>query len=423
MNDSENNGLHPAQSNKANEACFLATGGLTTLANRLASPQIVLPWVYHLIGGPLFLIGILIPSLRMGGLLAQVTIIPTLLAMKLRKWAYVLASFLVAGTLIAICVATLEVSAGKATVVFFASTLILGSCWGIIQLTSQEVMAKSVSRERIGLLLARQASIGGVLTLVLIGMTMYLMPENGGKSQHLLLIVLAAVAMILAGIVFALIREPHSAAQPKHSIWTEIRKGWGLYRTTPWFRRFFATRALLLSVGLATPFYSIHAASQEQSSAHSLSLFVLATGVTNIFSGFVWSGMLSRDPSRVMFWSGILAFAAGGVAMLRAAVPVLSFLAMYIVVFALLELAVQGLTQASKTYLALMTPAYDRPRFLAISNALLGVLAIIVSGLIGVVAHSTHIYGALGLLMILGLLAGSSARRLVNPASHQVDES
>jgi len=402
----------PAGSNKRNEAYFLATGGLTALANRLASPQIVLPWVYNLIGGPLFLIGLLIPSLRMGGLLAQITIIPTLLAMKLRKWVYVVACFLVAAALLVICVTALEFGVVVATSIFFVSTLILGACSGIIQLTSQEVMAKSVQRERIGLLLARQASVGGVLTLILVIVTMNLLPDNGGKSQHLVLIVLAALGMVLAGTLFALIREPKSAAQAKQSIWAEIRKGWELYRTTPWFRRFFTTRALLLSVGLATPFYAIHAAAQEQSSAQSLSFFVLATGVANIFSGVIWAKMLSRDPTRVMFWSGVLATLAGGVAMLRATVPALSFLVMYIIVFALLELAVQGLTQSSKTYLALMTPAVDRPRYLAFNNALLGVLAVFVSGLIGVVAHSTHIYVALCLLMVMGLAAGLNARGL-----------
>jgi len=229
------------------------------------------------------------------------------------------------------------------------------------------------------------------------------------------LIVVAALVTVCAGVLFAFIKEPDSVAQPRHSIWAEIRRGWKLYRTTPWFRRFFTTRALLLSVGLATPFYAIHAATEQRSSAQSLSLFVLATGVTNIFSGLIWSRMLSRDPTRVMFWSGVLAAVAGGVAMVRATFPALSLLVMYVIVFALLELAVQGLTQSSKTYLALMTPAVDRPRFLAISNALLGVLAVFVSGLIGLVAHSTHIYGALALLMVLGLLAGFSARCLKAP--------
>ena len=412
MKGVEEKGLDPAKSGKRNEAYFIATGGLTALTNRLASPQIVLPWVYNLIGGPLFLIGLLIPSFRMGGLFAQITIIPTLLAMKLRKWVYVVACFTVAAGLLIICVTALEFSVVMATSIFFTTTLVLGICWGIIQLTSQEVMAKAVSQKRIGLLLARQASVGGFLTLILVIVTMNVLPDNGDKSQHLILIVLAALGMILAGILFTFVREPKSATQAKHSIWAETQKGWRLYRTTPWFRRFFTTRALMLSVGLATPFYSIHAATHEQSSAQSLSYFVIATGVANIFSGVIWSRMLVSHPTRVLFWSGVLAAVAGAVAMLEAAVSSLPFLVMYIIVFALLEVAVQGLTQSSKTYLAVMTPAVDRPRFLAVNNALLGVLAVFVSGFIGVVAHSAHIYAALGLLMILGLAAGLSALRL-----------
>jgi MFS family permease len=85
---------------------------------------------------------------------------------------------------------------------------------------------------------------------------------------------------------------------------------------------------------------------------------------------------------------------------------------MYVVVFSLLTLASQGLTQASRTYLALMTPEDERPLYLAINNALLGVLAVFVSGLIGVVAHSTHIYGALCLLIAMAVFASYSARSL-----------
>jgi MFS family permease len=209
--------------------------------------------------------------------------------------------------------------------------------------------------------------------------------------------------------VFALIREPPSEVQPKRSVWIETRRGWNLLRTTPWFRRFFVIRALFLSVGLATPFYSIHAATEYHAGAQSLGYFVMAAGVTNIFSGPIWSRMLATNPGRVLIWSGGLAAAAGGVALLQAAVNSLPLPLVYVAVFALLELAVEGLTQSSKTYLALMAPPDDRPRFLAISNALLGVLAIGLSGLIGVIAHTIHIYLALGVLVTLALVASVSA--------------
>jgi len=396
-----------------NELNFLVTGGLTTLANRLASPQIVLPWVYNIIGGPLFLVGFIVPFVRLGGLFAQLTLVPTLLARQTRKWAYFVASMIVGIVLLVMCVAALELKVFAAATIFFAGTLMLGGCNGIILLTSQEVMAKSVLRNRIGLLLAKQASIGGVLTLLVVVTMMYVYPDDGTKAQHLVLIVIAALVTLLAGAVFVMLHEPVSVVQKRRSAWKETLHGWKLYRATPWFRQFFRTRALFLSVGLAMPFYSIHAATEYESGSKSLSLFVLATGVTTIFSGVVWSKLLSKSPGRVLIWSGYLAAAAGFVAMIRAVFPQLSLPLMYVVVFSLLTLAVQGLAQSSKTYLALMTPEDERPLYLAINNALLGVVAVVVSGLIGLVAHSVHIYAALGLLIVMALVASYSARSLV----------
>ena len=48
---------------RGNEVKFLFSGGMTSLANCLASPQVVLPWVYALIGGPLYLVGLLVQTI------------------------------------------------------------------------------------------------------------------------------------------------------------------------------------------------------------------------------------------------------------------------------------------------------------------------------------------------------------------------
>jgi uncharacterized membrane protein YhaH (DUF805 family) len=62
-----------------------------------------------------------------------------------------------------------------------------------------------------------------------------------------------------------------------------------------------------------------------------------------------------------------------------------------------------------------MSPQAERPQYLAVSNAVLGVLSIFASGLIGVLAYTTHIYTALGVLILLALLASLSVRRLKAP--------
>ena len=103
---------------RSNETRFLITGGLSTLATRLANPQVVLPWVYGILGGPLVLFGLLIPSIRLGGLIAQLTIVPTLLALSIRKWTYVIASMVVSAALVLICAATLNLGIVAAVAVF-----------------------------------------------------------------------------------------------------------------------------------------------------------------------------------------------------------------------------------------------------------------------------------------------------------------
>lgn len=404
---------------RSNESRFLITGGLTALANRLASPQVVLPWVYTAIGGPLLLVGLLLPSVRLGGLIAQLTIVPTLLAMTIRKWTYVIACVIISAALLLICVATLDLGILPAVSIFFACTILLGACNGITALTFQVTMAKTIARDRIGPLLAMQTSIGGFLTLLFVSALIYINPETGTNKQHLNLIFMAAAVWIGAGFTFALIKEPPSVIQAKRSIWAETRRGWQLYRTTPWFRRFFITRVLFLSVGLATPFYAIHAAYIYHPGEHSLSLFVLAAGAANMISGPIWGRQLRENPCRVLVWSGLLAAAAGCVAIADMVSETLPFLPMYMLVFAMLDLAVQGMTQSSKTYLALMAPVRDRPLFMAINNAMLGVLAIFVSGLIGILAHGTHIYLTHCLLIILALVASYSAVNLKPPSIHQ----
>jgi len=397
------------------EKLFLLSGGLTGLATRMASPQIVLPWVYSLIGGPLILVGLLVPSVRIGALVAQLTIVPTLMARTMRKGAFVVSTILIAVVLLILCLATLQTSIFIAAAMFFVCVFVIGACNGVLTLSSQEVMAKSVKSARIGRVLALQGSIGGLLTLISMGLLFYLQPESESRLQHLVLIFISSGIWLLAGLSFAMIREPPSEPQPKRAVWAEIRTGWDLFQTTPWFRRFFLTRALFLTVGLSTPFYSIRAAMEIDSDTQGLSLAVLATGITSLLSGPIWSRQLSANPCRVLVLAGFLAAGAGLVAVLHRAIGNFPVSYVFMLVFGLLNLAVMGLTQASKAYLAIKSPETDRPRFLAVNNALLGVLSILVSGLLGVLAHTAHIYAALALLIFLALLAGFSAIGLSPP--------
>lgn len=382
------------------------------LANKLASPQIVLPWVYSLLGGPLFLIGLLIPSVRMGSLIAQMTVVPSLLIRPFRKKAFVGASFAIASMLLLICLSALQTNQFVAASIFFICLFGIGACNGISTLSSQEVMAKSMPKRRVGPVLALQGSIGGLLTLILLVVLHFTDTDTESKLQHLLFIFMAAGVWILTGLTFSLIKEPASKIQAKKSVWQETVEGWHLFRSTAWFRRFFVTRALFLSVGLAMPFYAIHAAMEIKADTDGMSIAVLATAITSMLAGPLLARFLSKSIKGVMISAGLFAAFAGVVAILHNTIGLLPTTIIFGFVFAILDIAVQGLTQGSKAYLAIKCPEADRPRFLAINNVLLGVAGVLVSFFIGVLAHSTHIIVSLIILIALALTASLSALNL-----------
>jgi hypothetical protein len=387
------------------------------LAGRFASPQVVLPWVYHSIGGPLFLIGFLIPSVRAGGLVSQFAVVPRLRALPVRKWLNVSASLAIAGLLALIGFSATSLSIPVATSVFLGSAVGLGLCNGIVNLSSQEVMGKVFPGGGIARLVSVQSSVGGFLTLALALGLFVFDPDPNSQTSHLTLVWIAAVMWVAAAVCMAAAREQPSQPQAKRSVWSEARQGFALYGRSPWFLRYTVTRILFLSVGLATPFYSIHAATLYQGSVSSVSLFVIATGLASMLSGAVWGGLLRKSPKLVMALAGLVAVMAGGVALAHGVLPHFRVPYLYAIVLALLALAVQGLDQAYKTYVLLSAPAVDRPLYLAVNNTLLGFLAIGVAAILGAVAHMTHIAWALVVIIAITLAACASTAFLIEPES------
>ena len=400
---------------RRNEVLFVAFGGLADLAGRLASPQVVLPWIYSLIGGPLYLFGLLIPSVRLGSIASQLAAVAILEAMSLRKWMTVAASVAIAALLLLLTLAVLYLPVAAATALFFFCTLGFGACNGIVQLTAQDVMAKTIRHDRIGGVIGIQSSLGGALTLALVLALILVNPQPNSEKRHLIMVAAAALVWLLAALTVSMVREQPKRYDTASSLRSKLRQGFKLYKQHLWFRRYTGARILYLSVGLAMPFYSIHAATLYKGASQSLTIFVISVGVANMCSGLIWRRFLKNDPRQVLIASGVLAAAAGGLALCESFFPRWPIPLVYAVVLALLALALEGLTQGSKTYVALMAPGQERPLFIAANNTLLGILAIGVSGALGAVAHMTHILWALAILIVLSLCASINALSLVSP--------
>jgi hypothetical protein len=402
----------PTSQDSANSKFFLIAGGLTGMASRLASPEVVMPWIYSLIGGPLYLVGFLIPSLRIGTAISQAAIVPTLRKIKLKKWIVVYSCITLASMLTILCIATIKLSASAATIIFFACLLVTGACIGSVQLASQDLMAKTIPHQKIGPLVASQASIGGALTLAITSILLFSNNASDTDIRHIAIVIIAAVVWLMAGLSYTLIKEIPALDEKSRSAWNEIKLGIELCRNTSWFLKFFRTSALFLSVGLAMPFYAIHAASKHIEAPQNISLFVIATGLAAMASTPVWGKMLAKSPGQVFLVSGILAAIAGLIAMIEELLPSLPLAVVYAFVFFFLELAVQGMFQASKTYLATKSSAEELPIFIGANNTLLGIFGLVFSGFLGVLAHSSDILYVLIALVALSLVAACSAMGL-----------
>jgi len=115
----------------------VANGAATKLAEQLASPGLVLPWLLGAIGAPATLAGLLVPVKQSGSLLPQLAVAARIRAIPHRKWVWAAAGAIQAGLLVLIALAAVglpALAAGIAIVGLFALFSIasgIGSATGI----------------------------------------------------------------------------------------------------------------------------------------------------------------------------------------------------------------------------------------------------------------------------------------------------
>src|SRR5690606_34654531 len=88
----------------------LANGACTKLAEQIASPGLVLPWLLSALGTPAGVIGFLVPVRQAGALLPQLAVAARIRAVAVRKWVWAGAGFSQALMLLLMVLAALVLS-------------------------------------------------------------------------------------------------------------------------------------------------------------------------------------------------------------------------------------------------------------------------------------------------------------------------
>ena len=362
-----------------------SNGAATKLAEQLASPGLVLPWLLSAVGAPVVLVGWLEPIRQGGSLLPQLLVAAQLRARPVRKWFWVGAGSVQALALLAMAIAVATLDGVRAGWLVLAALAVFSVASGVGSVAFLDVVGKTIPKGKRGQLLGVRATAGGLLTLAAGIALRFGGGAEAGRGLYLLLLVAAASLWAAAALLFAAIPELEGATKGGRNAIGQVRAGLRLLATHRWYRRYLGARAGLLATELSIPFFALHARSLGLSGAD-LGLAIVSVGLANLLS----SPILGRLSDRV---SSRLVMAIGGASTLVTVAYVLTIARLfdgtvsstaYAPAFFLIGLALSAVRLGRKTYLIDAADDDQRPTLVALSNTSVGVL--------------TFAYGALGWL-------------------------
>lgn len=403
---------------RRNDAALLAQGIAGGAADQLTSVQLVLPFLYTTAGAPLFFAGLLVPVSTVAKRLAQVLSAPLVSATRSNTRLMALSTLGVAAAIALISLTFNAAGASLLVAVFLFVALVIGAANGLGSLAFQDLAGRILSKDRRRRLLFIQSSIGGlVVVLVAFGSQLLLKPGTSGAA-HQELIWIGIVLFVLSALLVLLVREPpkrtggDGEARSQRGQIAALRDGFRMAFALPWFGRFLVARTLYLSVELAIPFFSIHAASFHGDSISGLNAFVIAANLGLIAGGFFWERIGQRAVDRILVLAAGLTCIGG----LLAIAIELGFMAQsilcYAVVFVLVSLGAQGTKNGRTLYLLEAASDAERPYCIAVANVTIGLAAIAFGALLGALAGYKGVAWVIAVLVVLNVLAALYTLRL-----------
>jgi MFS family permease len=251
-----------------------------------------------------------------------------------------------------------------------------------------------------------RATMGGLLTLAAgVLLRLYVIDDSTTQPFLVLLSITAGLWFVGAVLVLA-IKEKEGATDGGRSALEEASAGLRLVHEKPGFRTFIVARALLLSVNLAVPFYTLYARRLTGGQIGGLGLFVIAVGLAEVLSSPFWGRFSDRSSRTVMMTGASLAAVVGISILVMGALPEAWQTAVVLApVFLLAGFAQAGIRLGRKTYLVDGSPELERPLYVAFSNTIIGVLTLI-GGALGLLAEA---FGLRLLLIVLVVLTALGA--------------
>lgn len=399
---------------------------LQSSGDQTVNASTVLPWLFHALGVPTALVGLLVPIRESGSMLPQALLTPLILRVRYRKWVFVFGA-LAQALSVTVMAATAALAQGLAAGVVIVVALAffsLGRC--LCSISSKDVQGRTVPSGERGQINGLATTAAGLVAITL-GVAIRVL---GGEDLDAgrLSWVLAGGAALWVGVawVYARVREPadetapegaRGAADDEPVHWRDwFVHTFRLLRDDRSFRHFVTVRGLLLVSALSPPFVVALATESGTTGLSGLGGYVIASGVASLVGGRL-AGRLADRSSRKLMTSG----AAIASAIILVLVPVVSSpgfsgetmwgSAVFIGAYFLLTLTHTGIRVGRKTYVIDMAEGDLRTTYVAVSNSAMGLILLVVGGLSSLLAL-LGVEWALLFLALLGLVGVVGGGRL-----------
>ncbi|MBE0485038.1 MFS transporter [Marinobacter sp.] len=389
---------------------ILAANVLTKLGDLLISPKTVLAWMMSAVGAPA-LVAWLVPIRESGSMIPQMVIGAWVRRKAVRKWFWTLGSFGQAVSVVGMAASVWFLEGYAAGLGIVAGLIGFSLARGFCSVAMKDVQGKCIPKTRRGRLSGLATTLGGSLT---VAMTALLFWDRGDPTLgfYTLLLLLAALLWILAGLLFAGVEELPGETGGGNNAMTEAIQSLSLLRDDAPFRHFVVTRALLLCSALASPYFVV-LAQRESDAGWMLGVFLLASSLASSVSASFWGWAADTSSRRVIIrgatMASLICLLVGTAALVFGTGVGGAWF--YPIAFFVLSIAHAGVRLGRKTYLVDMAGGNKRTDYTAVSNTVIGVLLLITGGLTAALSLISDI----AVIIVLGLmgLAGTlSAVRL-----------
>jgi len=391
---------------------LLASYFFTKLGDAIASPKTVLAWVTTSVGAPAAFLGFLVPIRESGSLIPQLVIAGFIRRLPVRKWIWVIGSFVQAAAIGGLGIVALTLEGAQAGWAIIALLIVFSLARGFCSVASKDVLGKTIPKTRRGQLTGWSASAAGLVTLG-VGAWLLLPALGGASAPFGWLLGAAALMWLAAAFAYATVREFAGETGGGGNAAAEAVRRLGILRTDAPFRRFVIARALLMCSALSAPYYVAIGQQALDSPSWLLGLFVIAGGLASLVSAPVWGRFADVSSKHVMVAA---ALATAGTGVVVAAIAFLapaaleSPLTMPLAYF-VLSLAHSGVRVGRKTYVVDLASGNRRTDYVSVSNTVIGVL-LLVAGATGALAPLVSNAGVIVLLSLMGLAGALLSSRL-----------